>query len=94
MRVEVYDRRPSDSDLLIPSIEAHQRLTGRTPDLVSADAGFYTAKNDSRAQEMGVKRSQFRTETLRAPSANSTRNSAGSRKGRSGGPDRRAESVC
>jgi transposase, IS5 family len=36
---EVYDRKPSDSDLLIPSIEAHQTLMGRTPHLVAADAG-------------------------------------------------------
>jgi IS5 family transposase len=55
-RFEVYDSKPSDSDLLIPSIEAHQRLTGRTPELVSADAGFYSAKNEAKAQEMGVKR--------------------------------------
>jgi IS5 family transposase len=52
---EVYDRKPSDSDLLIPAIEAHQQLTGRTPDLVAADAGFYSAKNEAKAQEIGVK---------------------------------------
>jgi transposase, IS5 family len=46
---------PSDSDLLIPAIEAHQQLTGRTPDLVAADAGFYSAKNEAKAQEIGVK---------------------------------------
>jgi IS5 family transposase len=27
---QVYDEKPSDSDLLIPSIEAHQTLMGRT----------------------------------------------------------------
>ena len=53
---EVYDQRPSDSDLLIPGIEIHQQRTGRTPDLVAADAGFYSAKNETKAQEMGVKR--------------------------------------
>ena len=53
---EVYDKKPSDSDLLIPSIEAHKELMGRTPHLVAADAGFYSAKNDTKAQEMGVKR--------------------------------------
>src|SRR5688572_8125283 len=35
---EVYDKKPSDSDLLIPSIEAHKELMGRTPHLVAADA--------------------------------------------------------
>jgi transposase, IS5 family len=53
---EVYDKRPSDSDLLIPSIEVHAELTGRTPDLAAADAGFYSAKNEDRAHELGVKR--------------------------------------
>jgi transposase, IS5 family len=53
---EVYDKKPNDSDLLIPSIEAHEKRIGRTPDLVAADAGFYSAKNEARAEEMGVKR--------------------------------------
>jgi len=52
----VYDEKPSDSDLLIPSIEAHQTRTGRVPDLAAADAGFYSAKNIAKAEEMGVKR--------------------------------------
>jgi len=47
---EVYDRRPSDSDLLIGAVEAHQARLGRTPRLVAADAAFYSAKN-----EMAVK---------------------------------------
>jgi transposase, IS5 family len=53
---EVYDEKPSDSDLLIPSIETHQERMGRTPDLAAADAGFYSAKNVAKAEEMGVKR--------------------------------------
>jgi len=53
---EVYDKRPSDSDLLIPSLEVHAGLTGRAPDLAAADAAFYSAKNEDRAHELGVKR--------------------------------------
>ena len=53
---EVYDRRPSDSDLLIPAIETHQAKLGRTPHLVAADAGFYSAKNEAAAKARGVKR--------------------------------------
>jgi IS5 family transposase len=53
---EVYEQRPSDSDLLIPSIESHQQKLGRTPHLVAADAGFFSAKNEAAAQEKGVKR--------------------------------------
>jgi IS5 family transposase len=53
---EVYGRRPSDADLLIPAIEAHQAKLGRPPRLVAADAAFYSAKNDAAAKAMGVKR--------------------------------------
>src|ERR1700692_854662 len=53
---EVYPQRPSDSDLLIPSIEGHQQKLGCTPRLVAADAGFYSAKNETAAKEKGVKR--------------------------------------
>lgn len=51
---EVYSQRPSDSDLLIPAIETHEEQLGRTPRLVAADAGFYSAKNEAGAQAMGV----------------------------------------
>ena len=53
---EVYDQRPSDSDLLVPAIEIHQAKLGRTPRLVAADAGFYSAKNETAAKARGVKR--------------------------------------
>ena len=53
---EVYDRRPSDSDLLIGAVEAHQARLGRTPRLVAADAAFYSAKNEVAAKAKGVKR--------------------------------------
>ena len=53
---EVYNQRPSDTDLLIPAIEAHQAKLGRPPRLVAADAAFYSAKNDAAAKAMGVKR--------------------------------------
>src|SRR5260370_28956800 len=53
---EVYDQRPSDSDLLITAIETHQAKLGCTPRLVAADAGFYSAKNEAAAKAKGVKR--------------------------------------
>jgi IS5 family transposase len=53
---EVYEQRPSDSDLLIPSIQAHEQKLGCTPYLAAADAGFYSAKNEKDAIEKGVKR--------------------------------------
>jgi IS5 family transposase len=53
---QVYDHKPSDSDLLMASMETHRTVMGRTPDLVAADAGFYSARNVTQAEEMGVKR--------------------------------------
>ena len=53
---EVYARRPVDSDLLVPAIEVHQTLLGRTPYLVAADAAFYSARNETAAKAKGVKR--------------------------------------
>jgi IS5 family transposase len=53
---EVYQQRPNDSDLLIASIQAHEEKLGCTPHLVAADAGFYSAKNETEAKAKGVKR--------------------------------------
>jgi len=53
---EVYDKRPNDSDLLIPAIELHQAAIGRVPHLVAADAAFYSGKNEAVAKAKGVKR--------------------------------------
>jgi IS5 family transposase len=53
---EVYEKRPSDSALLIPAIEAHEEQLGRVPHLVAGDAAFYSASNEKAAQEKGVKR--------------------------------------
>jgi IS5 family transposase len=53
---EVYDQRPSDSDLLIAAIETHETKLGCTPRLVAADAAFYSAKNEAAAKAKGVKR--------------------------------------
>jgi IS5 family transposase len=53
---EVYDQRPSDRDLLIPALAMHEQRTGRQPDLAAADAGFYSAKNEAAARQLGVKK--------------------------------------
>jgi IS5 family transposase len=53
---EVYDRRPSDPDLLIAAIATHATKLGRIPHLVAADAAFYSAKNEAAAKAKGVKR--------------------------------------
>jgi transposase, IS5 family len=53
---QVYDERPSDSDLLIPAIEAHQSQLGHVPRLVTADAAFFSIANEAAAHAMGVQR--------------------------------------
>ena len=53
---EVYEQRPSDSELVIPAIEVHEKTLGCTPRLVAGDAGFYSAKNEATAQDKGVER--------------------------------------
>ena len=53
---EVYDKRPNDSDLLVPAIEIHQATLRRAPHLVAADAAFYSGKNEATAKAKGVKR--------------------------------------
>jgi transposase, IS5 family len=53
---EVYDERPSDCDLLLPAIEVHRERLGRAPYLVTADAAFFSQRNEIGAQARGVKR--------------------------------------
>jgi transposase, IS5 family len=53
--VEVLDQRPADSTLLIPSIQKHVELFGHAPQSLAADPGFFSAANESAAQQMGVK---------------------------------------
>ncbi len=64
---EVYDRRPNDSDLLIPAIETHQARFGRTPYLVAADAAFYSGRNEAAAKARGVKRVCIPNRSTKSP---------------------------
>ena len=53
---EVYDKRPADSDLLVPAVEVHEQVLGRVPELVAADAGFYSAQGEKAVAGKGVKK--------------------------------------
>ena len=53
---EVYAERPSDCDLLLPAIAVHEELLGRKPYLVTADAAFFSQRNENAARTRGVKR--------------------------------------
>src|SRR6266581_8280504 len=64
---EVYDRRPSDSDLLLAAIETHHATRGCTPHLVAVDAGFYSAKNEAAAKAKGVKRVCIPNRSTKSP---------------------------
>jgi IS5 family transposase len=64
---EVYDRRPSDSDLLIAAIETHRAMLGRVPHMVAADAAFYSAKNEAAAEAQGVKRVCIPNRSTKSP---------------------------
>lgn len=52
----VYDKRPSDSELVIPALDAHEKKLGCMPRLIAGDAAFYSAKNEVAAHDRGVKR--------------------------------------
>ena len=53
---QVFDERPSDSDLLVDAVKTHEEVLGRTPEMVAADAGFYSQANEKALEERGVKR--------------------------------------
>lgn len=53
---EVFDQRPSDSELLTPSIEKHQEQFGCAPQMTAADPGFFSAANEAKAEQLGVQR--------------------------------------
>src|SRR5437764_1388663 len=53
---EVCEQRPADSTLLEGSLEQHVEQFGRAPESVAADPGFFSAANESKAEEMGVRR--------------------------------------
>ena len=53
---EVFEERPSDSALLTPSLERHIEQFGHPPEIVAADAGFFSAANEVRAEQLGVER--------------------------------------
>lgn len=64
---EVYEKRPSDSELLVPAIEVHRERLGRVPHLVAGDAGFYSARGEKAAYEMGVQRVSVPNRSTKSP---------------------------
>lgn len=52
----MFDTKPADQDLLIPSIERHKGIFGSLPELVATDGGFHSLSNIEEATKMGVKK--------------------------------------
>jgi transposase, IS5 family len=52
---DVFDQRPSDRDLLLGAVETHERVLGRMPILVTADAGYYSCAQEQAVEDKGVK---------------------------------------
>jgi IS5 family transposase len=53
---QVCEQRPADSTLLEGCLEQHSEQFGRAPERLAADAGFFSAANESKAEAMGVRR--------------------------------------
>ena len=70
---EVYDRRPADSDLLVPAVEEHLRQFGHAPRLVTADAGFFSAANEAASRELGVQRVSMPNHSSKSPQRRAAR---------------------
>src|SRR5207249_10528944 len=64
---EVYRERPSDSDLLVKAVEEHRDRLGQVPDLVAADAAFYSAANEADVKAMGVQRVSIPNRPTKSP---------------------------
>jgi len=64
---EVCPQRPADSTLLEGCLEHHVEQFGRAPDSVTADPGFFSAANESKAHEMGVRRVSIPSHDTKSP---------------------------
>ena len=90
---EVYDQRPSDSDLLIAAIETHQATLGCTPAWWRPMPVSTRPKMRRQRKPRASSASAFPIALPRAPSANASRRNAGSATARNGAPDARSASA-
>jgi IS5 family transposase len=64
---QVFDERPSDSALLTPSIEQHIQQFGHAPEMAAADTGFFSAANETKAEQLGVKWVAVPSQSTKSP---------------------------
>jgi hypothetical protein len=53
---QVLEGNPDDTTAWMPALQQHQACFGRAPKMATADRGFFSAKNEREAQELGVKK--------------------------------------
>jgi IS5 family transposase len=64
---QVCEQRPADATLMAGCLEQHIERFGRAPEQMAADPGFFSAANESRAEQMGVKRVSIPSHDTRSP---------------------------
>src|SRR5438477_5400868 len=64
---QVFEERPSDSALLTPSIERHIEQFGHAPEMAAADTGFFSAANETKAEQLGVKWVAVPSQSTKSP---------------------------
>jgi len=52
---QVLEGNPADTGSFLPALEHHQSSFGRAPEMATADRGFFSARNERKAKELGVK---------------------------------------
>jgi IS5 family transposase len=53
---EVLLGNPADTKLFLPAVQQHQAGFGQAPEMAVGDRGFFSAKNEREADELGVKK--------------------------------------
>ncbi|HEX2663786.1 MAG TPA: ISNCY family transposase [Candidatus Acidoferrum sp.] len=53
---EVLVGNPADTTSFLPALQQHQAVFGRVPEMAVGDRGFFSARNEREAEEMGVKK--------------------------------------
>jgi IS5 family transposase len=64
---QVCEQRPADATLLEGCLEQHIEQFGHAPQRAAADPGFYSAANESKAEQMGVRRVSIPTHDTKSP---------------------------
>jgi IS5 family transposase len=53
---QVLEGNAADSDSFLPALQQHQACFGHAPRMATADRGFFSARNQREAQELGVEK--------------------------------------